>query len=61
VLNLPNGKRFTVRTEGLADANPYVGSVTLNGRPLARSVLRHADIMAGGELVFRMQATPDKA
>jgi predicted alpha-1,2-mannosidase len=59
-LNLPNGKRFTVRTEGLADANPYVGSVTLNGRPLARSVLRHEEIMAGGELVFRMQATPDK-
>ena len=59
-LHLPNGKRFTVRTEGLADANPYVGSVTLNGKPLARSVLRHEEIMAGGELVFRMQATPNK-
>jgi predicted alpha-1,2-mannosidase len=59
-LNLPNGKRFTVRTEGLTDTNPYVGSVTLNGRPLARSVLRHEEIMAGGELVFRMQATPNK-
>jgi putative alpha-1,2-mannosidase len=34
--------------------------VTLNGEPLARSVLRHEEIMAGGELVFRMQATPDK-
>jgi putative alpha-1,2-mannosidase len=34
--------------------------VTLNGRPLARSVLRHEEIMAGGEIVFRMQATPDK-
>jgi predicted alpha-1,2-mannosidase len=60
-LNLPNGKRFTVRAEGLADANPYVGSVTLNGKPLTRSVLRHEEIMAGGELVFRMQATPNKA
>jgi predicted alpha-1,2-mannosidase len=59
-LNLPNGKRFTVRTEGLSDTNPYVGSVTLNGRPLARSVLTHEQIMAGGELVFRMQATPNK-
>jgi putative alpha-1,2-mannosidase len=59
-LHLPNGKRFTVRTEGLSDANPYVGSVTLNGKPLARSVLRHEEIMAGGEIVFRMQATPDK-
>lgn len=60
-LNLPNGKRFTVRTEGLSDANAYVGSVTLNGRPLARSVLTHEEIMAGGELVFRMQAAPNKA
>jgi predicted alpha-1,2-mannosidase len=59
-LHLPNGKQFTVRAEGLADANPYVGSVTLNGKPLARSVLRHEEIMAGGDLVFRMQAAPNK-
>ena len=59
-LNLPNGKRFTIRTEGLSAAHPYVGSVTLNGKPLVRSVLRHEEIVAGGELVFRMQATPDK-
>ncbi len=60
-LNLPDGKRSTIRTEGLADAHPYVGSVTLNGKPLARSVLRHEEIVAGGELVFTMRATPDKA
>jgi predicted alpha-1,2-mannosidase len=59
-LNLPNGKRFTVRAENLSDANGYVGSVTLNGKPLAKSFLRHEDIMAGGELVFRMQAAPNK-
>lgn len=59
-LNLPNGKRFTVRAENLSQANGYVGSVTLNGKPLARSFIRHEDIMAGGELVFRMQATPNK-
>jgi predicted alpha-1,2-mannosidase len=60
VLNLPNGKRFTIRAEQLSAANGYVGSVALNGKPLARSFLRHQDIMAGGELVFRMQATPNK-
>lgn len=60
VLNLPNGKRFTIRTEGLGAANAYVGSVALNGKPLSRSFLRHDDIMAGGELVFRMQAAPNK-
>jgi predicted alpha-1,2-mannosidase len=57
-LNLPNGKRFTVRAENPGPANGYVGRVLLNGKPLARSYLRHEDILAGGELVFTMQATP---
>ncbi|HEY0662938.1 MAG TPA: GH92 family glycosyl hydrolase, partial [Lysobacter sp.] len=59
-LNLPNGKRFSVTAEGLDDAHPYIGSVTLNGEPLPRSFLRHDDLMAGGELRFVMQATPDR-
>ncbi|KQZ25869.1 GH92 family glycosyl hydrolase [Duganella sp. Root1480D1] len=59
-LNLPNGKRFTIRAEQLSAVNAYVGSVTLNGKALARTFLRHEDIMAGGELVFRMQAAPNK-
>jgi putative alpha-1,2-mannosidase len=60
-LNLPNGHRFTVRARNLGAANGYVGSVTLNGKPLARSFIRHQEIMAGGELVFTMQATPNTA
>jgi len=61
VLNLPNGKRFTIIADALDDAHPYIGSVHLNGRPLDRSYLRHAEIVAGGELRFRMQAEPDKS
>ena len=60
VLKLPNGKEFTVVTDGLSDANPYVGKVLLNGKPLSRSFLRHEEILAGGELRFVMQATPNK-
>jgi len=60
-LNLPNGKRFAVTADGLSDAHPYVGGVTLNGTPLTRGYITHADIMAGGELRFTMQATPNKA
>ena len=59
-LKLPNGREFTVVTEGLSDANPYVGKVLLNGKPLARSFLRHEEILAGGELRFVMQAAPNK-
>jgi predicted alpha-1,2-mannosidase len=61
VLNLPGGKRFTILTDGLDDAHPYIGRVLLNGRPLERSYLRHSEIMAGGELRFTMQAEPNKA
>jgi len=59
-LNLPDGKRFTVTAEGLSDANRYVGRVLLNGRPLDRVWIGHDEIIAGGELHFVMQATPNK-
>ena len=59
-LNLPNGKRFTVKAEGMADDKPYVSKVTLNGKPLTRAYLKHDEIVAGGELVFTMGATPNK-
>ncbi|MFB0872182.1 MULTISPECIES: GH92 family glycosyl hydrolase [unclassified Sphingobium] len=59
VLNV-DGKRFTVVAENLSDANRYVGSVTLNGKPLDRSLVRDEEIRAGGELRFTMQATPNK-
>jgi predicted alpha-1,2-mannosidase len=60
-LHLANGRTFTVSARGLDDAHPYVGAVTLNGRPLRRVFLRQAEIMAGGELAFTMQAQPDRA
>jgi putative alpha-1,2-mannosidase len=60
-LQLPNGKRFTIIADGLDDAHPYVGGATLNGHPLDRAFLRHDEIIAGGELRFTMQATPNTA
>jgi predicted alpha-1,2-mannosidase len=59
VLNLPNGRRFTILAPGVDDAHPYIGAVTLNGRPLGRAFIRHEEIMAGGELRFSMRAQPD--
>jgi predicted alpha-1,2-mannosidase len=59
-INLPNGKRFSISTDHLDDAHPYIGRVLLNGKPLKRVFLRHEDIEAGGELRFEMQATPNK-
>lgn len=59
-LNLPNGRHFTVIADGLDDRHAYIGAATLDGKPLARAWISHEEIMAGGELRFRMQATPDK-
>jgi len=59
-LNLANGRHFTVIAEGLDDRHPYIGGATLNGKPLPRAWISHEEILAGGELRFRMQATPDK-
>ncbi|WP_019834308.1 GH92 family glycosyl hydrolase [Sphingomonas sp. PR090111-T3T-6A] len=59
-LNLPNGKQFSIVTEGLGDAHPYIGKVLLNGQPLAKGFITHAQIEAGGELRFVMSATPNK-
>lgn len=59
-LNLPNGKRFTVIAQGLDEARHYIGSATLNGKPLQRAYISHEEILAGGELRFVMQAQPNK-
>jgi len=60
VLKVADGKTFTIRAENLSEVNGYVGKVTLNGRPLERSFIRHEEIVAGGELVFTMQAAPNR-
>ena len=60
-IHLPNGHVFTISASPMDDAHPYVGAVTLNGKPLAAPFLHHAQILAGGELHFTMQAQPDRA
>jgi putative alpha-1,2-mannosidase len=59
-LHLPNGKTFTIVAQNLSDANRYVGSVALNGKPLTRAFIKHEEIVAGGELRFVMQGTPNR-
>jgi len=56
--HLEGGKEFKVVAEGLSDKNCYIQGVTLNGKDYPYSVLRHKDIMAGGELVLKMGKKP---
>jgi predicted alpha-1,2-mannosidase len=60
VLHLPNGRKFQIVADNLSDTNGYIGSVRLNGQPLARAFIRHEEILAGGELHFVMQPAPNK-
>jgi predicted alpha-1,2-mannosidase len=61
VINLPSGKHFTIVADNLSDANRYVGQVLLNGKPLQRTYITHAEIENGGTLRFVMQAMPNKS
>ncbi len=54
IIHLRNDRRFRVLARNLSRENKYVRSVMLNGKPLAGFLLKYADIMAGGELVFEM-------
>ncbi|MGH9882065.1 MAG: GH92 family glycosyl hydrolase, partial [Pyrinomonadaceae bacterium] len=57
--NLENGKAFLIKARSVSDNNIYIQSATLNGKEYRKSYLTHADIVAGGELVFEMGARPN--
>ena len=48
-----NSNYLTIVANNLSAENKYVKSVTFNGKPLDKTI-EHADLMAGGELVFEM-------
>src|SRR5688572_4576503 len=58
--NLENGKSFVIKANGVSRANIYIQSATLNGKSYPKSFLTHRDLMAGGELVFKMGPRPNR-
>jgi predicted alpha-1,2-mannosidase len=56
-----NGTRFEITAYNNSPTNVYIQSVALNGKQLSRSWISHSEIAAGGTLVFRMSATPNKS
>jgi predicted alpha-1,2-mannosidase len=58
VINIPDGKSFTVIANNLSNENYYVQSVTLNGKDYPYSYIKYSDIINGGELVFEMGSKP---
>jgi predicted alpha-1,2-mannosidase len=60
VLKLENGKTLNIEAIDQGSKNVYVKSVSVNGRTIDRNYLTHAEIMAGGKIVFQMQDKPAK-
>ncbi len=58
-IHLPNGKTFRIVAAGASKGKLYIHSATLNGKPLNRDWISHQEIVAGGELVFRMSSQPN--
>ncbi|MGH8447062.1 MAG: glycoside hydrolase domain-containing protein [Solimonas sp.] len=58
-INLPGGKRFTIRADGVSEQNFYIQSATLNGQPYDKPWIEHSLVAADGELVLKMGPTPN--
>ena len=52
---LPGGRTFRVMAEELTPESIHVAEILLNGRKVEGRILRHAEVMAGGELKFMMR------
>jgi len=61
VLQLENGKTFTVEAVNQSDKNVYVQKVVLNGKAITTHIIRHSDITNGGKLTFYMGSKPGKS
>ena len=57
-ITLSNGNTLSVTAVNQSAKNIYVKSVTLNGVEITDNYLTHAQLMAGGDLVFTMSANP---
>jgi predicted alpha-1,2-mannosidase len=61
VINLAEGKSFTIIAEQVSDENYYIQEATLNGKPFSKTTLSHQEITNGGTLVFKMGPEPNKS
>ncbi len=58
-VSLPQGRKFTVKADGLSDSARYIKSATLNGKPLDGTSFTHEQLMEGGVLELEMSDKHD--
>jgi putative alpha-1,2-mannosidase len=57
-LQLPDNKKFIIKSINASPENMYIKSVKLNRKKLNRSWLKHEEIIKGGVLEFEMTSKP---
>ena len=60
VIQLPDGKTFTIKAPRKEHNEIYIRSMRLNGKKYTKNYITHQDIMNGGTLEFVMTASPGK-
>lgn len=60
VLTMENGKIIKIKTIKSSPNAKYIESVTMNGKALDRSWIRHAEIANGAELIFKLTEKTNK-
>jgi predicted alpha-1,2-mannosidase len=58
-IHLHNGRTLRIICRDNSEDNKYIQSIRLNGRPLDRVWIRHADIVNGASLELQMANTPN--
>jgi predicted alpha-1,2-mannosidase len=59
VIDIGNGKTFTIECNDVSRENKYIQSATLNGKELCRAWFTHEELMQGGKLVLSMGVRPN--
>ena len=54
ILNLPNGKTFTVEAKNVSKENNFIRSIKLNRQPIDRLFITYDEIQRGGDLEFEI-------
>lgn len=60
IIDLGNGKTFTIEAQNNSSINKYIQSATLNGKRISKTWLAHKEITDSGKIVFIMGPEPNK-
>jgi predicted alpha-1,2-mannosidase len=60
IIDLHNGKKFTVVVKNASKENVYIQSIKMNGKEYTKTYITHKDILNGASVEFTMGAEPNK-